>query len=119
MSNPQEAPGYNQRVDEDFELLNAEAAILRMPILERAGRASHAAGLYEVTPDAHPIFGPTPVDGFYVVAGFSGHGFMHGPIAGKLIAELMVEKQYRTLDVSMLDLARFAEHRLIQEYNVV
>lgn len=119
MSNPQEAPGYDQRVDEDFELLNAEAAILRMPILERAGRASHAAGLYEVTPDAHPIFGPTPVDGFYVVAGFSGHGFMHGPIAGKLIAELMVEKQYRTLDVSMLDLARFAEHRLIQEYNVV
>lgn len=119
MSNPQEAPGYDQRVDEDFELLNAEAAILRMPILERAGRASHAAGLYEVTPDAHPIFGPTPVDGFYVVAGFSGHGFMHGPIAGKLIAELIVEKQYRTLDVSMLDLARFAEHRLIQEYNVV
>jgi sarcosine oxidase subunit beta len=119
MSNPREAPGYDQRVDEDFELLNAEAAILRMPILERAGRASHAAGLYEVTPDAHPIFGPTPVDGFYVVAGFSGHGFMHGPIAGKLIAELIVEKQYRTLDVSMLDLARFAEHRHIQEYNVV
>ena len=56
--------------------------------MERAGRASHWAGLYEVTPDAHPIFGRTPVEGFFVVAGFSGHGFGIGPGAGHLIADL-------------------------------
>ena len=100
-------------------MVNVEAAIARMPLVERAGRASHGAGLYEVTPDAHPIFGRTPVEGLFVVAGFSGHGFMHGPIAGQLISELIVDGQYKTLDVSMLDLARFEEHRLIQEYNVV
>ena len=88
-------------------------------MVERAGRASHGAGLYEVTPDAHPIFGQTPVEGLYVVAGFSGHGFMHGPVAGQLISELIVDGRYKTLDVSMLDLARFEEHQLIQEYNVV
>lgn len=119
MSNPKEQPGFNQNVDEDFELVNMEAALARLPLLERAGRASHLAGLYEVTPDAHPIFGKTPVEGFYIVAGFSGHGFMHGPIAGKLMSELILDGTYRTLDVSMLDLARFAEGRLIQEYNVV
>lgn len=119
MSNPKEQPGFNQNVDEDFELVNMEAALARLPLLEKAGRASHLAGLYEVTPDAHPIFGKTPVEGFYIVAGFSGHGFMHGPIAGKLMSELILDGTYRTLDVSMLDLARFAEGRLIQEYNVV
>ena len=53
------------------------------------------------------------------MGGFSGHGFMHGPVAGKLISELILDGEFSTLDVSMLDLARFAEHRLVQEYNVV
>ncbi len=119
MSNQQEQPSFNQNVDEAFELVNMEAALARLPLLEKAGRASHLAGLYEVTPDAHPIFGKTPVEGFYIVAGFSGHGFMHGPIAGKLMSELILDGAYSTLDVSMLDLARFAEGRLILEYNVV
>ena len=119
MSNQEQQPGFDQSVDEEFELTNLEAAVARMPMLERAGRASHGAGLYEVTPDAHPIFGRTPVEGFLVVTGFSGHGFMHGPISGKLLSELIVDGAYQTLDVSALDLARFEEGRLIQEYNVV
>jgi sarcosine oxidase subunit beta len=119
MSNQDEKPGFDQTVDEDFEVVNLEAAVARMPLLEKAGRASHWAGLYEVTPDAHPIFGRTPVEGFLVVTGFSGHGFMHGPISGKLMSELILDGKFVTLDVSTLDLARFAEHRLVQEYNVV
>lgn len=119
MSNPNEKPGFNQNVDEAFELVNMEAAAARLPLLEKAGLVSHWAGLYEVTPDAHPIFGKTPVEGFYIVAGFSGHGFMHGPVAGKLMAEFILEGAFQTVDVSALDLARFEEGRLIREYNVV
>lgn len=119
MSNPNEAAGYDQNVDPDWELVNLEKAAARLPLLEQAGLASHWAGLYEVTPDAHPIFGITPVEGFYVVAGFSGHGFMHGPVAGKLMTEIMLDGKASTVDVSMLDLARFAEGRLIREYNVI
>lgn len=119
MSNQAQAPGFDQEVDDEFELVNLDAAAARMPLLDKAGRASHWAGLYEVTPDAHPIFGHTPIEGFFVVGGFSGHGFMHGPIAGKLMSELIVDGRFSTLDVSTLDLARFAEHRLVQEYNVV
>ncbi len=119
MSNQDEKPGYDQNVDEEFELINLEAAISRMPILENAGLTSHWAGLYEVTPDAHPIFGSTPVKGFLVVTGFSGHGFMHGPISGKLMSEYILDGKFESLDVSTLDLARFEEDRMIKEYNVV
>lgn len=119
MSNPNEKPGYDQSLDEAFELVSLEAAIARMPLVEKAGLAAHWAGLYEVTPDAHPIFGRTPVDGFLVVGGFSGHGFMHGPVSGKLMAELILDHKFTTIDVSMLDLARFSEGRSLEEYNVV
>ncbi|MBK7452380.1 MAG: FAD-binding oxidoreductase [Anaerolineales bacterium] len=119
MSNQNEQPGFDQNVDEDFELVNLEAAIERMPLVEKAQRASHWAGLYEVTPDAHPIYGSTPVNGYYVCTGFSGHGFMHGPISGKLMSEIMLDGNYSSVDVSMLDLKRFEEGRMIQEYNVV
>lgn len=119
MSNQNEKPGFDQSVDEDFEITNFEAAIERMPLVEKASRASHWAGLYEVTPDAHPIYGETTLGGFYVCAGFSGHGFMHGPISGKLMAEKILDGKFTSVDVSMLDLKRFEEGRLIQEYNVV
>ena len=119
MSNPGQAPGFDQSVDPAWELLHLEAAAQRLPRLEQAGVASRWAGLYEVTPDAHPILGATPVAGLYVVAGFSGHGFMHGPICGLLMAELITAGRARTLDISALALSRFAEHREIVEYNVV
>jgi len=119
MSNQAEQPGYDQNVDEDFEIVNLEAAIERMPLIEKASRASHWAGLYEVTPDAHPIYGATDVNGFLLCTGFSGHGFMHGPISGKLMSEFILDGKFSSVDVSMLDLKRFEEGRLIKEYNVV
>jgi sarcosine oxidase subunit beta len=119
MSNPSEVPGFDQNIDPDWELVHLDAAIRRLPLLEHAGLVSRVAGLYEVTPDAHPIYGNTPLEGYYLVTGFSGHGFMHGPISGKLMAEIILDGKSTTVDVSMLDLARFAENRLIQEYNVV
>ena len=119
MSNPNQSAGFDQNVDSDWELINLEKAAARLPMLEQAGLASHWAGLYEVTPDAHPVFGKTELESFYLVAGFSGHGFMHGPISGKLMAEFIIDGQATTVDVSALDLARFSEGRLIPEYNVI
>lgn len=119
MSNPSEKVGFDQSIDDAWELIHLEAACARLPLLEKTSRLAHWAGLYEVTPDAHPIFGKTPIEGFYICAGFSGHGFMHGPIAGKLISEIILDGSTKTVDVSMLDLQRFEQGRLIQEYNVV
>jgi len=119
MSNPQEEVGFEQSVDPAWELIHMEAAVQRLPMLAEAGLSSRLAGLYENTPDAHPIFGATPVEGFFLVGGFSGHGFMHGPAAGQCTAEIILDGKAAAVDVSMLDLARFEEDRLIHEYNVV
>jgi sarcosine oxidase subunit beta len=119
MSNPKETPGFDQSIDADWELAHAEAAIERLPMLEQAGLGARQAGLYENTPDAHPIYGATPIEGLYLVTGFSGHGFMHGPVSGLLMSEIILDGNATTVDVSMLDLARFDENRLIHEYNVV
>lgn len=120
MSNPGERPGFDESVDEEWELTHMEAAIARLPLLARAGRVAGWAGLYEVTPDAHPVFGGVAgLDGYYLVTGFSGHGFMHGPAAGLLLSEIMLDGRAHTLDISALDYARFADGRYIREYNVV
>ena len=120
MSNAGEPVSFDQSVDEDWELTHLEAAMKRLPLLERAGLASRWAGLYENSPDAHPILGQIPgVEGFYCIGGFSGHGFQHGPACGLLLAEEIVDGAAHTLDISSLDLARFAEGREIVEYNVV
>ena len=119
MSNHNEKFGEDQNVNSEWELEHIEAAIQRMPLLENSGIQARQAGLYEMTPDAHPIIGPTPVEGFHLLSGFSGHGFMQGPICGKLMAEILIDGDATTIDVSMLDYNRFAEKRLIPEYNVV
>jgi len=119
MSNREQAPGYDQGLDDEWEVTALGAAMERLPLLETAGRLAGWAGLYEVTPDAHPIIGPTPVEGYWIVAGFSGHGFMHGPVAGKLMSEFILEGHASSVDVSRLDLGRFQEGQLVREYNVI
>ncbi len=65
------------------------------------------AGVYDMTPDAHPIVGPTPgVEGFYMAAGFSGHGFMMAPIVGKTMAESILGEP-TSVDISDLSAERF------------
>jgi sarcosine oxidase subunit beta len=94
--------------------------MLRMPLLKKAGLLSHWAGLYEVTPDAHPILGRIPtVEGFYLMAGFSGHGLMHGPVVGLLMAEEVVDGRAHTVDIDPFRYDRFLTQELHPEYNVV
>jgi len=120
MSNPDEAPGFGQSVDKAWELVHLAAAIERLPLLEAASLANRWAGLYEVSPDAHPILGRVPeLEGFYCVNGFSGHGFMHGPVCGLLLAEEILDGAAHTLDIAPLRLDRFEDGREIVEYNVV
>ena len=92
-----------------------------MPILQHAGISSRWAGLYEVSPDAHPVLGKIPeVEGLYAIRyGFSGHGFMHGPACGLLLSEEILEGKAHTLDVTSLRLGRFSEGKPVLEYNVV
>jgi len=120
MSNLNEPPSFNQQVDPEWELIHFDAAMARIPFLQNVGVSSRWAGLYELTPDAHPILGKAPeVEGFYCINGFSGHGLMHGPACGLLLAEEILDGKAHTLDITSLRLSRFREGKLIHEYNVV
>jgi sarcosine oxidase subunit beta len=120
MSNPGQAPGFDQTVDEDWELTTLETAAGRMPWLEQTGIARRWAGLYEMTPDHHPLVGPAgAVDGLYIVAGFSGHGFMHGPAAGLIAAEEIMDGKATSLDPTPLRPERFARGAAIHEDLVI
>jgi sarcosine oxidase subunit beta len=120
MGGRDERPSFSTNVDLRFieeELL--PTAIRVFPPIEHAGLARMWAGLYEMTPDRHPIIGESPVRGMFLANGFSGHGFQHAPVVGKLIAELIVEGEARTVDISSLGLDRFARGDLVVEGRVV
>jgi len=120
MGGKNEKASFDTRVDERFiEDEVFPKAVELFPPLASAGMAYSWAGLYEMTPDRHPIVGEAPrVSGFYLANGFSGHGFQHAPIEGKLLAEMIVEGQAHTVDVSSLGLERF-EHEVVPETHVV
>ncbi len=120
MGGADERPSFDATPDRRFieeELL--PRAVEVFPPLAAAGVASVWCGLYEMTPDRHPVIGRTPVEGFLVAAGFSGHGFQHAPIVGKLLAEIVTTGEARTVDVSALSLDRFDRGALAVEAHVV
>ena len=104
-----EPDSFNTEIDKSLEPRVVERAIHRAPVLADAKLMRSYAGLYEMTPDQTGIVSAVPgVEGLHVIAGFSGHGFMHGPIAGQLMAEMLVHGRGVTMDATPLDLARFA-----------
>ncbi len=77
------------------------------------------AGLYNNTEDHQPILGPAgEIDGLYLAVGFSGHGFMFGPMTGLLLSEFILGEE-RTIDVSALSSDRFKTGQLVLEKSVV
>ena len=68
------------------------------------------AGLYEMSPDHHALLGRAPgCENLFLCNGSSGHGVMHSPALGRLMAEIIVHGSARSLDVSALRPSRFAE----------
>ena len=88
----------------------AQAADVRK-ILADLEIVSAYAGLYEMSPDAHGIVGWAPgVAGLLLCNGFSGHGIMHSPIVGELVAEIILDGAAHTIDLAPLRPTRFAEN---------
>jgi sarcosine oxidase subunit beta len=120
MSNPNETFGYKLDVDREWTLTHLEKAVERLPLLADAELLTEWAGLYEVTPDDQAILGRIPeVEGLISVTGFSGHGFMHGPICGRLMAEEILDGQAHTVNIDALRFDRFQKGRDVAEYNVI
>ena len=104
-----EAGSFSTVLDWSLAEPLVERAVRRAPVLEDAQLMRTWTGLYEMTPDQTGIVSTVPgVAGLHVIAGFSGHGFMHGPIAGQLMAELITDGRASTIDITPLGLERFA-----------
>jgi len=121
-NDPEETPGYKTDFDPAFVEKILVRAADRVPVFEAlpVNPKRAWAGLYEMTPDHHPVLGPVPdLPGFYLANGFSGHGVMHAPATGKILADLILHGKTDLIDASLLNLSRFAEDRMIEETAVL
>jgi glycine/D-amino acid oxidase-like deaminating enzyme len=122
-NDPEETPGYKT----DFESAFIEKILMhaadRVPAFENLpiNPKRAWAGLYEMTPDHHCILGPVAaVPGFFLANGFSGHGVMHSPATGKILADLILQGKTNVVDdVSVLSFERFARGELLHETAVL
>ncbi len=110
--NSHEPRGFNFEVDHRyFEDVVWPALAERFPAFEACRCLRTWSGLYEQNElDGNPVIGnwPDRAENFYVVAGFSGHGMMHAPAAGRAIAELVLHGRFETIDLTRLGYARIA-----------
>ena len=106
MGDPDEGSTFDTTVQWDFLPKVVDVAVRRLPALGDASISHAWAGLYEVTPDANPLIGAAPgAEGFFLITGFSGHGFQHSPAAGRILADLIAGRDPR------FDLSPFAPDR--------
>jgi len=118
-ADPDVKPGFDESQDPDYNDNILMKALDRIPQLETAEVANSWAGLYETTPDHHAIIGfADGIEGFFIAAGFSGHGFMHAPGAGIVAAEV-ITGQTPSIDISRLALNRFVGGSIEEEINVI
>ena len=105
--------GFDESVDESVFADRLARLAHRYPRAAGTEIANAWAGLYDMTPDAHPIIGWVS-DGVYAACGFSGHGFMQSPAVGKAAAaELVGDDPPFELDAYRLD--RFATGAVFPE----
>lgn len=120
MGDTEERPSFDLTVKWEFLERVSQVALRRLPRLAEAGIAHAWAGLYEMTPDAMPIIGTaSEVEGFYLINGFSGHGFQHSPAAGRILADIIVDGSARDFDAKPFSFERFKEAETSMELNVV
>jgi glycine/D-amino acid oxidase-like deaminating enzyme len=104
----EESTTFEPQLDWEFLDMMIQRAMHRAPILANARVMRGWAGLRPLTPDDYPILGRAPgIDGFINACGWGGHGVMHAPIGGKLIAELIADGKTTTMDLAPFALERF------------
>ena len=97
---PDELPSFNQVFDAEFgaRVLPRFVARMRDDIDPVLSPRKCWAGLYAVTPDAHPYIGPLgDPAGVVLTAGFSGHGVMHSPATGQVVAQMIADEEVPSL----------------------
>ncbi len=106
---------YDEGVSGEFIDFCRTRLATRLPAYADAVSWGGCGALYTVTPDAHALIGPMPgVEGFYVVSGFSGHGFKMGPAVGKGVAALINGGDGGAFDPDFFSIDRFEKGRPVE-----
>jgi sarcosine oxidase subunit beta len=121
-NDPQETPGFKLNFDRGFIEKVLTRGVQRLPCLEEAQVNPRRAwaGLYEMTPDHHPVLGPVKqVPGLFLANGFSGHGVMHSPATGRIVTDLILRGKSDLIDTELLGFDRLAAGRWLHETAVL
>jgi len=116
---PNQPRDLRTTADSNFPIAMAKTITKVVPALKNLRMLRQWAGLYNMSPDSHPIYDQIPgTRGLYVTAGFSGHGFMMAPSTGQSMAEMILGLT-PTLPWDKLGFARFDKGELLVEPSVV
>jgi sarcosine oxidase subunit beta len=106
--------GYTDRSRPGFVERAIERICLRIPAMEGASLHSAHGGYDGITPDQRGIIGQMGPDGFYLQCGFSGTGFKIAPAVGACMAELIVDGEAKTVDITPFTPQRFERGDLLK-----
>ncbi len=108
-----DADNYPETADWSAVQTFRERAHHRFPVMRRSVFRGGYSGLYDMTPDLHPVVDRVPgADGLFVTCGYSGDGYKYGPVVGQLLAEWAIDGR-PSIDISMLSLERFDKGALV------
>lgn len=114
---------FNDKVDLDTIASFAERAAQRYHAMLDSHVTSSYASLYDVTPDWHPIMDAVPgIEGLYLCAGSSGHGFKLAPAVGKMMAKLVLDGKQPADDINLFAFDRYEQDQPVKgqyEYSIL
>jgi sarcosine oxidase subunit beta len=109
-----DADDYDEGVDRDEILRNAQLIAHRFPVMENGLSMGGYSGLYDVTPDKQPVLGAIPeYAGLFADFGWSGHGFKHSPVIGDIVSDVVLHGRSASYDITPFRLSRFREGDLL------
>jgi glycine/D-amino acid oxidase-like deaminating enzyme len=113
---------YNENSDLDFVADVGNRLVQRYPAMEQSASTTSYAALYAITPDWHPVIDELiPESGFFICAGFSGHGFKLGPAVGSMVADMVTGQTESGLERYLFRFGRFEEGKPVAgryEYSI-
>ena len=105
---------YNEGVDSDQIVKNAELIAHRFPVMEHGLAMGGYSGLYDATPDHHPVLGAIPeYGGLFADFGWSGHGFKHSPVIGDIMSDVIMHGGAAGYDLTPFRWSRYRENDLV------
>lgn len=109
-----DADDYDEGVDREEILRNAQLIARRFPVMENGLSMGGYSGLYDITPDKQPVLGAIPeYTGLFADFGWSGHGFKHSPVIGDILSDVILEAQSGSYDLTPFRASRFREGDLL------